>query len=387
MKRKINLLFVLAFLTLTVSRSFALMGVTEVKITGKKAEIVLDGYLKISGIDVIRRANKIKIKPPIYISKAGKIFPQVEFLASALEERVIAAIKSGKPVGSASEKLSYKVTKMSLYNPQRRSSMKAFSGVSFNNEVAVECKVMYGQKGAWISWPSTKADGGKWDKQVNIIKPDIKKRIEQSVLAKYEKETSYEAKIIPGGKTLPMAVTDVEVTPVESGGATKAIASIVLNNAIKIMEIKVKETSGKTRLKYPEYVSKAGRVYPQVKILDPQLERDIITAINKKESSGNASNEISYKISKYDPFTRGGSSLKVFCAVVFNDKIEIECKIMEKDRGPWISWPARAPSGGGRWINQVEIKDRKLNNVIKDALTKRYKLESGAGGGEDDSEY
>ena len=171
MKRKINLLFVLAFLTLTVSRSFALMGVTEVKITGKKAEIVLDGYLKISGIDVIRRANKIKIKPPIYISKAGKIFPQVEFLASALEERVIAAIKSGKPVGSASEKLSYKVTKMSLYNPQRRSSMKAFSGVSFNNEVAVECKVMYGQKGAWISWPSTKADGGKWDKQIKKGRP------------------------------------------------------------------------------------------------------------------------------------------------------------------------------------------------------------------------
>lgn len=359
------------------------MGVTEVSVKGKQATIVLDGYLEISHIKILKRGNSIKLKMPIYVSKAGKIFPQAKFLNPELEKRVISAIKTGKPVGAKSKKMSFRVTKMSLYEPKKRSSMKAFSGLSFNNEIEVECKVMTGKKGPWISWPSTKKDG-RWVKQVKIIKPEIKKRVEKSVLAKYEKETSYEAEIVPGGKELSVTVTDVEVIPVEGGGTTKAIASIVLNSAIKISEIEVKKVSGKTRLRYPRYVSKRGRIYPQIKILDPVVEKMIISAIDKKEPSSTPSNRISYRVSKYSPFTRGGSSLKVFCAVTFNNKVKIECKIMEGKSGPWISWPARAPEDGGRWINQIEIKDKKLKKVVEKALLKRYKAESDS---EEDDDY
>ncbi|MFH1353148.1 MAG: septation protein SpoVG family protein [bacterium] len=379
MKRKISLLFALVFVFLTVPKVSALMGVTDVKITGKTATVVLDDYLEIAEIKILKKGVEIKIKPPIYVSKAGKIFPQAKFLNPELEKRVISAIKTGKPVGAKSTKLSYKVTKMSLYEPKKRSSLKAFSGVSFNNEVEVECKVLTGSRGLWIGWPSAKMDG-RWVKQVKILKPEIQKKVEKSVLEKYEKETSYEAEIVPGGKALPVTVTDVELVPVEDGGSTKAIASIVLNNAIEIGEIEVKNVSGVTRLQYPRYTSKAGRVYPQIKILDPEVEKAIISAINKKEPSPNPSSKISYKISNYSPYTRGGSSLKVFCAVTFNNKVKIECKIMEGKWGPWVSWPARPPENGGRWINQIEVKDKKLKKVVEQALVKRYETETGSKG-------
>jgi len=69
--------------------------------------------------------------------------------------------------------------------------------------------------------------------------------------------------------------------------------------------------------------------------------------------------------------------------MTFNNKIEIECKIMEGKWGGWVSWPARAPSGGGSWINQVEIKDKKLKSVVEKTLTERYDSESGG----DDDDY
>lgn len=371
MKKFLKLMLLLPLLTAAVPEASAVMAVTEVSVKGKEASVVLDGYLKISSIDVLKRGDQVRIKPPIYVSKAGKIFPQVDFKSSSIEDRVISAIKTGKPVGSVSSKLSYKVSKMSLYEASGRSSMKAFAAVLFNNEVEVECKVMTGSKGPWVSWPTTKVDN-KWVKQVDIIKPDVKKQIEKSVIDKYEKETSFSAEIVPGGTTLPLTVTEVEVTPVTGAGTTKAIASVVLNNAIRISEIQVKEVVGRTRLEYPSYVNKTGRVYHQLKILDPAFERELIEAITNKKDSAKPSSQVSYKVSKYSPFTRGGSSLKAFCAVTFNNKIEIECKIMEGSRGPWVSWPARAPEGGGNWINQVEIKDKKLKSSVEKALTDKY---------------
>ncbi|PKM99617.1 MAG: hypothetical protein CVU78_05315, partial [Elusimicrobia bacterium HGW-Elusimicrobia-2] len=100
MKRSIKLMLALMFVIASAPKASAVMGVTEVSIKGKEAVVVLDGYLKISGIDVLKRGDQIKIKPPIYVSKGGKIFPQIKFIDSALEDRVISAIKMGKPVGS-----------------------------------------------------------------------------------------------------------------------------------------------------------------------------------------------------------------------------------------------------------------------------------------------
>lgn len=167
-------------------------------------------------------------------------------------------------------------------------------------------------------------------------------------------------------------VTSVEKTPVEDGGAVKEMATIVLNDCIKVKEIQVIKVGGRISLKYPTYVSKAGKEYPQFEPLTKQAKDEIEKAVEKGKPSSSASKSISYKISKYSRFTRQ-SSLKVFAAVDFNNAVRIECKVMESGKGPWISWPSRKPEGGGKWVKQILITNKKLKDAVEKALMDKYK--------------
>jgi len=181
-------------------------------------------------------------------------------------------------------------------------------------------------------------------------------------------------------------VTEVEVTPVDEG-AVKGLARVLINNVLEISEIQVLKVGGRTSLKFPEYVSKKGKVYPQITVHTKQANDAILNAVTTGKPSAEKSKAISFKVTKFSRFTRP-STLKVFAAVMFNDAIEVECKIMEGKRGPWVSWPARRPEGGGKWINQVSIKNKAVKDAIEKTLLERYAKmlqESGgsAGAGEE----
>ncbi|MFA5778637.1 MAG: hypothetical protein WC947_00665 [Elusimicrobiota bacterium] len=167
-------------------------------------------------------------------------------------------------------------------------------------------------------------------------------------------------------------VTSVEKAPVEDGGAVKEMATIVLNDCIKVKEIQVIKVGGRISLKYPTYVSKAGKEYPQFETLTKQAKDEIEKAVESGKPSAKASKQISYKISKYSRFTRA-SALKVFAAVDFNNAVRIECKLMESGKGPWISWPSRKPEGGGKWVKQILITNKKLKDAVEKALMDKYK--------------
>jgi len=177
-------------------------------------------------------------------------------------------------------------------------------------------------------------------------------------------------------------VTEVEVTPVDEG-AVKGLARVLINNVLEISEIQVLKVGGRTSLKFPEYVSKKGKVYPQITVHTKQANDAILNAVTTGKPSGEKSKAISFKVTKFSKFTRP-SKLKVFAAVMFNDAIEVECKIMEGNKGPWVSWPSRRPEGGGKWINQVAIKNKAVKDAIEKTLLERYAKmlqESGASGG------
>ena len=167
-------------------------------------------------------------------------------------------------------------------------------------------------------------------------------------------------------------VTSVEKTPVEDGGAVKEMATIVINDCIKVKEIQVIKVGGRVSLKYPTYVSKAGKEYPQFETLTKQAKDEIEKAVEKGKPSSKSSKSISYKISKFSRFTRQ-SALKVFAAADFNNAIRIECKVMESGKGPWISWPSRKPEGGGKWVKQILITNKKLKDAVEKALMDKYK--------------
>ena len=173
-------------------------------------------------------------------------------------------------------------------------------------------------------------------------------------------------------------VTSVEKTPVTDGGAVKEMATVVLNDCIKIKEIQVIKVGGRISLKYPTYVSKAGKEYVNFEPLTKQAKDEIEKAVSSGQPSAKASKQISYKISKFSRFNRE-SALKVFCAVDFNNAVRVECKVMagtsKKTGKPYelISWPSRKDEETGKYKKQITITNKKLKDAVEKALMDKYK--------------
>ena len=173
-------------------------------------------------------------------------------------------------------------------------------------------------------------------------------------------------------------VTSVEKTPVEDGGAVKEMATIVLNDCIKIKEIQVIKVGGRVSLKYPTYVSKAGKEYINFEPLTKQAKDEIEKAVSSGKPSAQSSKQISYKISKFSRFNRQ-SALKAFCAVDFNNAVRVECKVMagtsKKTGKPYelISWPSRKDEETGKYKKQITITNKKLKDAVEKALMDKYK--------------
>ncbi|HLD30144.1 MAG TPA: hypothetical protein VJC03_07360, partial [bacterium] len=225
-----------------------------------------------------------------------------------------------------------------------------------------------------------------------IIKPEVKKLVEGKLLAQYKKGEFTDSggsiaqvpvEIVEGGKPVPVSISQVKVKKV-SGGNTTALAEVVINNMLVISEIEVKNVSGRTFLKFPEYVSQKGKVYPQIKFLDPGIQDKILKAVQSEQPDSNPVNKASFRISKFSKFQREGSKLKYFVAVIFNDKIEVECKVMEGRSGPFVTWPARAPEGGGKWINQISVANKQVSKAIEKEIMGRVKEEESSSGGEEE---
>lgn len=160
--------------------------------------------------------------------------------------------------------------------------------------------------------------------------------------------------------------------------------AITLNDVITIKDIKVTTTKIGQReivnLKFPEYVSKRGKVFPQVSVVNKDLMDKMGLAISQnKIEKLSTPKEPSFKISKFSYYKRSKSSLRVFAAVVFDESIEIECKVMEGKRGPWISWPAKKDTSTGKYIKQVLFNSKELQNRVEQQLIEKYNISKQSG--------
>ena len=168
------------------------------------------------------------------------------------------------------------------------------------------------------------------------------------------------------------------ITSVEKTGPNKY--SITLNDIIVIKEIKVKKTKIGQReimnLEFPTFKSKLGKAYPQITVLDKTLQDRIIKVIttNTAEKPSGKVSEPNFKISKFSPYRHSRSSLKVFASVVFDDSVEIECKVMEGRRGPWISWPARKDQTTNKWVQQVSFTSKEYKKKVEQSLLSKYNV-------------
>lgn len=181
----------------------------------------------------------------------------------------------------------------------------------------------------------------------------------------------------------------VVVTEVKQNPSDPTEYRVILNNWIAIRNIRVTKEDGQTTIKYPVYVSRTGKVYPQVKFLTEQAKNAVETAIRTKKASAQESEGLkSFKITGWFKL-RGTSSRKVNAEVTFGKAVAVSCGVMEGSRGPWIAWPAHKDENSGRWIKEVYIVDPEIKRTVEKALIEKYKSggeseETGKTGGSDE---
>jgi len=160
---------------------------------------------------------------------------------------------------------------------------------------------------------------------------------------------------------------------------------IVLNDNIKILNIVLEKKPNSTNiLKLPEYISKRGKIYPQVRILDKKVNDEIIRCmLNAAPGSIKGSKEPAWEISKFSLYrAKKKSVLRIFASVKFNKSIEIECKVFDNDKpdGIWVNWPSKESVVVKKeYIPQVIIK-KELREKIEKELIKKYLVFKEEGG-------
>jgi len=169
-----------------------------------------------------------------------------------------------------------------------------------------------------------------------------------------------------------IAVTRVKVEPVVEEGRVVGIAKVMLNECIVVRDIKVIKDGKVTVLRFPEYVSKRGTVYPQIKFLTEEARNSVVEAVETGKPSSGQSMGISFKITDWFRL-KGKGMRKVNAEVTFNSCVAISCGIMEGKRGRWIAWPSIPPQGAGRrWMRQIYIANDKIRRDVENQLLNRY---------------
>ena len=164
----------------------------------------------------------------------------------------------------------------------------------------------------------------------------------------------------------------IVVTSVKVGhGTGKGLgttAEVTINNALTIREISVQKVGGRTLLKFPQSISKRGKVFPQVRLTSNQAREAVYSAI-EKESASSRWEPLKFEVKK---FTRYGkkSALKAFALVEFGGGIEVECRVVSGKRGLYVGWPAR--KAGNEWVDQVLLDDEKLKDDVEAAVIAAY---------------
>lgn len=171
-----------------------------------------------------------------------------------------------------------------------------------------------------------------------------------------------------------LTITDLKVSAVNNPTTgTRAKAEVVFNEAFKIKDILLIQAGSIQGLKFPSFISQQGKEYSQVVILERSLYENLLTSISQKKSpSLKTKEELSYRIGEF-ALTKNLPKLKVLATVIFNDCLQISCKIIQTNQERlWVAWPSRR-TGANHWFKQVIFLDKNLKKSIERDLLHRYR--------------
>ena len=175
--------------------------------------------------------------------------------------------------------------------------------------------------------------------------------------------TAFAAAPIPSG----IVVTSLNVTHSGNNGRD-TFAEITINNSLTLRDIRVLTVGGRTLLKFPESISKRGKVFPQVRLTSRPAREAVYSAV-ETQSSSSRWGPLSYQITRVTRYGKK-SSLKAFVLVNFGGSLEVECRVFSGNRGLHVGWPSRKQDSG--WVDQVTIDDSKLKSDVEGAVIAAY---------------
>jgi len=181
-----------------------------------------------------------------------------------------------------------------------------------------------------------------------------------------------------GGNANPIEVSDVT--------KEKGFFIVTFNKSLVIGGIRVRGDNGRIYLDFPQYKSRQGKVYPQVKILSKDLYQKIVKSLhNKNVVKPVGKNDLSFTIEEPHFSKRPNSRANV--AVIFNRSIVINFGVFQRikngKKAYWIGYPGHQINPHGPYQECVVITDDKLKTEVEEALILKFQRalsELGVGG-------
>jgi len=102
--------------------------------------------------------------------------------------------------------------------------------------------------------------------------------------------------------------------------------------------------------------------------LDRKFSKNLYESVKSNKTYQNSS-QVAYKINKFKVIS-SDKALKVLSSVIFEEQLEVECRVMEGKYGLWVAWPSKKENGF--WKKDFIIINRALKNNVENELIKRY---------------
>jgi len=159
---------------------------------------------------------------------------------------------------------------------------------------------------------------------------------------------------------------ELRVTEVSEAGNT---LSVSIDGAFEIRGVSIKPET--KEIEFPSYISK-GKVYRQVSAVSRDYKKYLVDAVSKRELS-KAGGNVGFKTNKFK-IVYNHKAVAAFASVIFEDRLEVECRIMKGKDGLWVAWPSAKKDGV--WEKQFVFLDVGLKHSVENALMQKYEKKS-----------
>ena len=147
---------------------------------------------------------------------------------------------------------------------------------------------------------------------------------------------------------------------------------VSFNGSFSVSDITLKTAGSETEIVFPSYKDKN-----QVAVLKREHKKRFAKDIKENKVSGPVpATAVKFKINKFSPVKNLKQTL-AFASVIFEDVLEVECRILSGRNGLWVAWPAA--NKNGVWKKQFEFIDKSLKREVEGKLLERYENEKSKG--------